>query len=70
MGDSLCSCDEKGEIEPKSGTAEQEKWAILCAAVMKNSRRKTAEENFDDEQQSYSDNGGRCRKPFLADEYA
>ena len=24
MGDSLCSCDEKGEVEPKSGTAEQE----------------------------------------------
>ena len=45
MGDSLCSCDAKGEIEPKSGTAEQEKGRFFVQL-----EEKTAEENFEDDQ--------------------
>ena len=47
MGDSLCSCDEKGGIELKSGTAEQENGRFFVQLEekqqkkqKKNSRRK------------------------------
>ena len=49
MGDSLCSCDANGEIEPKSGTAEQENGRFFVQ-LEKTAEEKQIEENFDDEQ--------------------